>query len=72
MADPATWRMLLGSGATDAQVQAAIQAWQVLPPRLEWDFPRQCISRIELSEADGTAAVTFAPEAARLFAAENA
>jgi len=46
-----------------ARPRAAVQAWQVLPYRLKRDFLRQGIARIELDETDGTAAVTFAPEA---------
>jgi len=71
MSDPHTWRRLLGRGASDAQVQAAAKAWQVLPFPLKRHFLRQCITRIALSETDGTAAVTFAPDAARLFPAKN-
>ena len=63
--------MLAGQHATDAQIRAAIQAWQVLPCPLKRDFLRQGIARIALHETDDTAAVTFAPEAASLFPAEN-
>lgn len=39
MADPDTWRMLVGRHATDAQIRAAIQAWQILPHPLNRDSP---------------------------------
>lgn len=72
MGDPDTWRTLLGTDATDAQVRAALKAWRVVPPALQYDFLRKCIARIELVETDGTASITFTPDAARPFLAGEA
>jgi len=72
MVEPATWRRLLGRGATHAEAQAASEAYQVLPPRLERDFLRKVVVRIDIREADATAAVTFTPLPPRLFAAARA
>lgn len=65
--DPATWRDLLGSIATDELIEQVMETWSAMLWPWKRDWLKGAVNRIEIDEADGTISITFSSDAAKPF-----
>ncbi|MEX0642136.1 MAG: hypothetical protein WD468_05520 [Pirellulales bacterium] len=68
--DPAIWRDLLGSSATNELIDQVMETWSVMLWPWKRDWLKGAVKRIEIHEADSTnstVSITFSPDAANPF-----
>lgn len=70
--EPETWRKLLGRDAADETVNRVMATWRIMLWTWQNDWLKAAIQRIEIDEDEGEIKVTFAPDAAKPFLAEDA
>jgi len=64
---PETWNDLLGPNAPADVAERIAETWRAMIWPWQRDWLKKAITRIELNEQDGTAAITFAPGAGEAF-----